>query len=74
VEARGREAHTAERDKAVGDLISLVGAVDGILQAQARADAGYFLASISRVMTAEQASQCARPSSPPTATSTSSRA
>jgi hypothetical protein len=47
----------AERDKAVGDLISLVGAVDGILQAQARVDAGYFLASISRVMTAEQASQ-----------------
>jgi len=47
----------AERDKAVGDLISLVGAVDGILQAQARADAGYYLASISRVMTAEQASQ-----------------
>jgi hypothetical protein len=45
------------RDKAVGDLISLVGAVDGILQAQARVDAGYFLASISRVMTAEQASQ-----------------
>ena len=47
----------AERDKAVGDLISLVGAVDGILQAQARADAGYFFASISRIMTAEQASQ-----------------
>jgi hypothetical protein len=47
----------AERDKAVGDLISLVGAVDGILQAQARVDAGYFLASISRVMTAEQAAQ-----------------
>jgi hypothetical protein len=46
----------AARDKAVGDLISLVGAVDGILQAQARVDAGYFLASISRVMTAEQAS------------------
>jgi hypothetical protein len=45
------------RDKAVGDLISLVGAVDGILQAQARVDAGYFLASISRVMTAEQASR-----------------
>ena len=47
----------AERDKAVGDLISLVGAVDGILQAQARADAGYFLASIGRIMTAEQAGQ-----------------
>jgi len=47
----------AERDKAVGDLISLVGAVDGILQAQARADAGYFLASIGRIMSAEQAGQ-----------------
>ncbi len=32
----------AEREAAVGDLIDLVGAVDGILQAQARADAGYF--------------------------------
>jgi len=47
----------AQRDKSVGDLISLVGAVDGILQAQARADAGYFLASIGRIITAEQASQ-----------------
>ena len=32
----------AERDAAVGDLIDLVVAVDGILQAQARADADYF--------------------------------
>jgi len=32
----------AERDAAVGDLIALVGAVDGILQAQAEADARYF--------------------------------
>jgi len=32
----------AERDAAVGDLIDLVVAVDGILQAQARADAAYF--------------------------------
>src|SRR5436190_208691 len=47
----------AQRDKSVGDLISLVGAVDGILQAQARADAGYFLASIGRIMAAEQADQ-----------------
>jgi hypothetical protein len=31
-----------ERDAAVGDLIDLVVAVDGILQAQARADAAYF--------------------------------
>jgi len=32
----------AARDAAVGDLIGLVGAVDGILQAQAKADAAYF--------------------------------
>jgi hypothetical protein len=32
----------AQRDAAVGDLIQLVAAVDGVLQAQARADAGYF--------------------------------
>ena len=34
----------AERDAAVDDLIALVGAVDGILQAQAAADARYFCA------------------------------
>jgi hypothetical protein len=34
----------SERDAAVDDLIALVGAVDGILQAQAGADAGYFVA------------------------------
>jgi hypothetical protein len=33
----------AERDKAVDDLIALVGAVDGILQAQSAVDAAYFL-------------------------------
>ena len=33
----------AERDLAVGDLIDLVAAVDGILQMQARADTEYFL-------------------------------
>jgi hypothetical protein len=34
----------AQRDAAVDDLIALVGAVDGILQAQAEADTGYFCA------------------------------
>jgi hypothetical protein len=34
----------AARDAAVDDLIALVGAVDGILQAQAKADAAYFCA------------------------------
>jgi hypothetical protein len=33
----------AEREAAVGDLISLVGAVDGMLQQQAKADAAYFV-------------------------------
>jgi hypothetical protein len=34
----------AERDAAVDDLIALVGAIDGMLQAQAAADARYFCA------------------------------
>jgi hypothetical protein len=33
-----------QRDRSVGDLIDLVVAVDGVLQAQARADADYFIA------------------------------
>ena len=37
-----------ERDSAVDDLIGLVGAVDGILQAQAAADFDYFLANAGR--------------------------
>jgi hypothetical protein len=36
-------ASDAERDAAVDDLIALVGGVDGILQAQAAADAVYFM-------------------------------
>ncbi len=35
----------AERDRAVDELIELVGAVDGILQAQSAADAEYFMAN-----------------------------
>jgi len=38
----------AERTRAVDDLIALVGAVDGILQAQSLADADYFLAQLGR--------------------------
>jgi hypothetical protein len=37
-----------ERDRGVDDLIALVGAVDGILQVQAKADAEYLLALIAR--------------------------
>jgi hypothetical protein len=36
-------ASDAERDAAVDDLIALVGGVDGILQAQAKSDAAYFM-------------------------------
>jgi hypothetical protein len=44
----------AERDRAVDDLIGLVGAVDGILQAQADADAEYFVAVAGRTFPPEQ--------------------
>jgi hypothetical protein len=45
----------AQRDQAVTDLIELVAAVDGIVQAQAAADADYFLLQAGRTFsTAEQ--------------------
>ena len=44
----------AERDRGVTDLIDLVVAVDGLLQAQAQADAAYFMANAAPV-TPEQA-------------------
>jgi hypothetical protein len=47
---------TAEqRDRAVDEFIELVGAVDGILQAQAKADAGYFVTICRRAVDAEEA-------------------
>lgn len=45
----------AERDQAVTELIELVGAVDGILQSQAAADAGYFLRICGRTLPQHQA-------------------
>src|ERR1700741_2874608 len=39
-----------ERDRAVDEFIDLVAAVDGILQAQAKADAGYFAATCGRAV------------------------
>jgi hypothetical protein len=42
------------RDGAVDDLIALVGAVDGILQAQSAADAHYFVEICGRPMTAAE--------------------
>lgn len=47
----------AGRDAAVDDLIALVGAVDAILQAQARADAVYFVAIAHARFDASQAAQ-----------------
>jgi len=47
----------AQRDQAVNDLIALVAAVDGILQAQSAADADYFIRNVSRSFSAEEAAQ-----------------
>jgi hypothetical protein len=44
----------AERDAAVNDLMELVAAVDGILQAQARADAAYFIGVAERRFSADE--------------------
>jgi hypothetical protein len=44
-----------ERDAAVDDLITLVAGVDGILQAQARADAQYFVGVAERRFSADEA-------------------
>ncbi|HSC62009.1 MAG TPA: hypothetical protein VLD35_00120 [Caldimonas sp.] len=44
----------AQRDRAVDELIGLVGAVDGICQLQAKADAGYFAAAAGRAFDAKQ--------------------
>ena len=49
----------AERDRAVDDLIALVGAVDGILQVQSRADAQYFVSTCDRALTPQQADSVA---------------
>jgi hypothetical protein len=44
-----------QRDRAVDDFITLVAAVDGILQAQAKADAGYFAAKCGRTVDVAEA-------------------
>jgi hypothetical protein len=45
----------AERDRAVDDLIALVVAVDGILQAQSAADSRYFVRHCGRALGASEA-------------------
>jgi hypothetical protein len=47
----------AQRDAAVGELIGLVGALDGILQGQAAADADYFVAIAGTAFSAAQQQQ-----------------
>ncbi len=50
-----RKLTHAERDAAVDDLIALYGAIDGMLQQQAAADAGYFSGICGRVPDAAEA-------------------
>jgi hypothetical protein len=50
----------AERDQAVNDLIALVAAVDGILQAQSAADADYFMRNVARSLSTEETMQIKR--------------
>jgi len=47
----------AERDRAVNELIELVGAVDGILQMQSEADADYFLKIAGRAFSSGEAAE-----------------
>jgi uncharacterized protein YggL (DUF469 family) len=46
-----------ERDRAVDEFIDLVAAVDGILQAQAAADTGYFVSNCRRSVDAKEAEE-----------------
>ncbi len=60
-ELEWREEHgrlsPADRDQAVTDLIALVSAVDGILQAQAAADSGYFIGAAARTFNTAESSE-----------------
>ncbi len=47
----------AERDRGVDDLIGLVGAVDGLLQQQARVDSAYFQHCLQRVLRSDEQSR-----------------
>ncbi|MCY1263034.1 hypothetical protein PSJE_03315 [Pseudomonas jessenii] len=48
---------SAEHDQAVNDLITLVAAVDAILQAQSAADADYFISHASRSFSVDETAQ-----------------
>jgi hypothetical protein len=49
-----------QKEQGVDDLIALVGAVDGILQGQAEADAGYFMQIVARRFSADEAESVRR--------------
>lgn len=49
-----KKLNDSERDRAVGELIELVGDVDGILQAQSTDDTEYFLSLCDRTFSQEQ--------------------
>ncbi len=51
---------SVERDRAVNELIELVAAVDGILQAQAKHDTEYFIASCARALTGDERDRIGR--------------
>lgn len=55
--AEHAQLDAAARDRAVDDLIGLVAAVDGLLQAQSGADAAYFLRHAGRRFTAAQSAR-----------------
>ena len=52
--AEDKRLDSAQRDEAVTGLIDLVGAVDGLLQAQSAADAAYFIERAGRVFGAAE--------------------
>ncbi|MGE8337078.1 diiron oxygenase [Pseudomonas laurylsulfatiphila] len=56
-EAEHTKLSPAERDQAVNDLITLVAAVDAILQAQSASDADYFIGSASRSFSVDETAQ-----------------
>jgi hypothetical protein len=51
-----------QRDRAVTEFIELVAAVDGILQAQTKNDASYFVAACGRTVDAAEAVAIEAPS------------
>ena len=51
---------SAQRERAVTDLIALVGAVDGLLELQAKSDSAYFIQQVGRELTPAERSEVRR--------------